>query len=304
MAYLEVHFYSKVLGLTTAMGVILPEADQGIGVGETVWDGETPLPVLYLLHGMSDDHTIWLRRTSIDRYAAGRRMAIVMPSAGRSYYADQAFGLDYLTFIGEELPQICGRFFKLSQKREETFIAGLSMGGYGALKVALRYPERFGAAASMSGVLDPNGLADSRHYGQVQDVLFMQRLREEDPEGYRTARDYRLCFGSMDAFRGSNNDLGSLVDRLVEKGGPIPALHLSIGKEDYLYPTNVTFRKKLAEHGIEHTYLEFPGVHEWAVWDARIQDVLDWLPVQKKRPTGNGGAERSAASLKERRGKK
>ncbi len=294
MAYLDVQFYSRVLGLSCTMGVILPEADQGIGVGESVWDGVTPLPVLYLLHGMSDNHTIWMRRTSLDRYAAGRKMAIVMPSAGRSYYSDQKYGLDYLTFIGEELPAICRRFFRISARREENFIAGLSMGGYGALKVALNYPEAFGYAASMSGVLDLEQLKDIRNCEKAGDEAFLERLKTSDFEAYRSVRDYQLCFGSPAEFRGSPNDLCALVDQLVAEKIPFPQLHLSIGTEDYLYGTNLTFRQKLEENSVKYTYLEFPGVHEWAVWDRTIQTVLDWLPVETNRPTGNGGAERAA----------
>ena len=292
MAYFDVQFYSCVLGLSCTMGVILPEADQGIGVTGQVWDGVTPLPVLYLLHGMSDNHTIWMRRTSLDRYAAGRKMAIVMPAAGRSFYTNQVYGLGYLKFIAEELPMICRRFFRISDKREENFVAGLSMGGYGALKVALNYPNTFGYAASMSGALDLSGLSDARNYGKVNDDAFLNQLKETDYEAYRSLRDYKLCFGSPEQFSGSENDLLSLVDRLCEQGVKFPKLHISIGTEDY--QTNVSFREKLDQHGIDYTYLEFSGVHEWAVWDKRIQDVLDWLPVESSRPTGNGGAERAA----------
>ncbi len=300
MAYLDVHFYSRVLGLTSAAGVILPEPDQGIGVTETVWDGVEPLPVLYLLHGMSDDHTIWMRRTSLDRYAAGRKLAIVMPAAGRSFYSNQKYGLDYMKFLAEELPVIMRRFFKISDRREDTFVAGLSMGGYGAMKLALNYPERYGAAASMSGLLDLKQFSETRYYKNVGDDEYMEGLRESDFEAYRSARDFKLNFGSLEEFDGSENDLVYMAGRLGENGAPVPKLNLSIGTEDYLYPTNVTFRRALDERGIEYSYSEFPGVHEWSVWDREIQKVLDWLPVERQRPAGNGGAERSKRSARER----
>ena len=291
MAYLDVQFYSKTLGLSSSMGVILPEADQGIGVDETVWDGVEPLPVLYLLHGMSDNHTIWMRRTSLDRYAAGKKMAIVMPEAGRSYYANQKYGLAYQQFIGEELPEICRRFFKISAEREKNFIAGLSMGGYGALKIALNYPERYGYAASMSGALDLKLLNDFRKYGQLQDEHAMNALKEADYEDYRRAMDFKICFGSPEAFEGSENDLFAVIDRLVSSGAQLPKLHLSIGTEDYLYETNTSFRQKLDAYNIPYVYTECPGKHEWSMWDRRIQDVLDWLPVVSQKPIGNGMAE-------------
>lgn len=274
------------------MSVILPEADRGLGVDENVWDGVEPLPVLYLLHGMSDNHTIWMRRTAIDRYAAGRKLAIVMPSCGRSYYANQVFGLEYQRFIGEELPQICRRFFRISDKREDNFIAGLSMGGYGALKIALNYPDRFSYCASMSGVLDLGLLKNAREYEHAADDAYLQAMRESDYETYRRIMDIRLCFGTMDGYRSPENNLIAALESCAARGVQLPELYLSIGRQDYLYETNVPFRAKLDALKIPYRYEEFDGRHEWAVWDKKIQDVLDWLPVQSSKPTGNGEAER------------
>src|SRR4051795_10646195 len=136
------------------MTVLLPQAVEAqIGVSSTTGTGGEP-PVLYLLHGLSDDHTAWLRNTSIDRYAAARGLAVVMPQVQRSFYADEVHGGRYWTFLSEELPEVVGSFFRVSTRREDTYVAGLSMGGYGALKWALREPHRFAAAASLSGALD------------------------------------------------------------------------------------------------------------------------------------------------------
>lgn len=296
MAYFDVQFYSKVLGLTCTMGVILPEPDQGIGVDESVWDGVEPLPVLYLLHGMSDNHTIWMRRTSLDRYAAGRTLAIVMPAAGRSYYANQVFGLDYQRFIAEELPVICRRFFRISARREDNFIAGLSMGGYGAMKIALNYPDRYSHVASMSGALDVRLLNNTRAYDRVDDPQYLNALREADCAGYRSAMDFKLCFGSLEEYKDSENDIEALIGRLAQSRSEIPKINLSIGTEDYLYKTNVVIRQKLDACKIPYTYSERVGKHEWAFWDRQIQDVLDWLPVERSIPIGNGQAEREQAS--------
>src|SRR6476619_7886720 len=130
------------------MTVILPQSTAGqIGMTGSESTGETP--VLYLLHGLSDDDTIWLRRTSIERYVAALGLAVVMPQVHRSFYTDEAYGNRYWTYLSEELPEIVHGFFRLSRRREDTFVAGLSMGGYGALKWALRDPGRFAAAASL-----------------------------------------------------------------------------------------------------------------------------------------------------------
>ena len=143
MAFLRVDFYSEALGSGTGMNVLLPEAAQGIGFDASAGTGA--LPVLYLLHGLSDDHTAWMRRTSLERYAASRRLAVVMPCGGRSFYTNEAHGGRYWDFISEELPRAVQSFFPVSRRREDTFAAGLSMGGYGALKLALRHPDRYAA---------------------------------------------------------------------------------------------------------------------------------------------------------------
>ncbi|MFD0818010.1 alpha/beta hydrolase, partial [Micromonospora zhanjiangensis] len=153
MALMRCDFFSETLGLNTSMTVLLPQrtATQ-IGMSGATRDGDPP--VLYLLHGLSDDDTIWLRRTSIERYVAPLGLAVVMPQVARSFYTDEANGNRYWTFLSEELPELCRSFFRLSDRREDTFVAGLSMGGYGALRWALRAPHRFAAAASLSGALD------------------------------------------------------------------------------------------------------------------------------------------------------
>src|SRR5207248_9658561 len=145
-------FFSDVLEVSTSMTVLLPQQTQAqIGMAGVA---AGPPPVLYLLHGMSDDHTTWQRRTSIERYAAGLGLAVVMPAVHRSFYADEVHGHRYWTFLAAELPALVSQFFRVSDRPGDTFVAGLSMGGYGALKWALREPGRFAAAASMSGVLD------------------------------------------------------------------------------------------------------------------------------------------------------
>ena len=151
MALLHVNYFSEALGVQTPVDVILPEVKQGIGVDASAKD-ELP-KVLYLLHGYSDDQTIWQRRTSVERYAAKYNLAIIMPGVNHSFYCNEVYGERYWDFVSQELPRVMHRFFRLSDKREDTFVAGLSMGGYGAMKLALNFPERFGAAASFSGAV-------------------------------------------------------------------------------------------------------------------------------------------------------
>ena len=156
MAFLQVQFFSKVLNVASTVNVILPEANQGIGIQAKKGDA---LPkVLYLLHGYSDDHSIWMRRTSVERYAAAHDLAVIMPAVNHSFYCNEAHGERYWDYVSEELPKTMHRFFRISDKTEDTFVAGLSMGGYGAMRLALTYPERFAAAASFSGAVDITGM--------------------------------------------------------------------------------------------------------------------------------------------------
>jgi putative tributyrin esterase len=255
MALIQCHFFSEVLQLSTSMTVILPQQTKAqIGM-QNVKRGERH-PTLYLLHGMSDDDTIWLRRTSIERYVAPLGLAVVMPQVHRSFYTDMAYGNRYWTFLSEELPEIARSFFPLSDAREDNFVAGLSMGGYGAFKWALNKPDQFAAAASLSGALHRNKV----------------------PEDPNRLREYKLIYGDQ-TVAGTDNDLFWLLQQCDKKDGPKPKLYHCCGKEDFLYEDNILFREASRQTSLDCTYEEEPGSHEWGYWDRKIQDVLAWLPL-------------------------
>ncbi|WP_150270471.1 alpha/beta hydrolase [Paenibacillus tepidiphilus] len=261
MALIECRFYSEVLGLSTSMTVILPQQTRTqIGL-DNVTRGELH-PTLYLLHGLSDDDSIWLRRTSIERYVASMGIAVVMPQVHRGFYTDMHQGGKYWTFISEELPALARSFFPLSGKREDNFVAGLSMGGYGAFKLGLRKPEMFAAAASLSGALD----------------MAHHTLNWEDPA--QKSEEYKRIFGEED-IAGTPEDLLWLLQELDRSPGPKPLLYQCCGTEDFLYQDNQVFRQACAETSLSLTYDEGPGEHEWGYWDAKIRDVLAWLPLSK-----------------------
>jgi S-formylglutathione hydrolase FrmB len=257
MAFIECSFFSEVLLLSVSMNVVLPQPVR------------PSYPVLYLLHGMSDDHSIWMRRTSIERYADEYGLAVIMPAVGRSFYSNMAAGSRYWDFISEEAPQVAQGFFPLATAREETFVAGLSMGGYGAFKLALSYPERFAAAASLSGALD---LSVSR--AERPDYV-----TEEMAAAWLAER--RNIFGDLDKFDGSNNDLFYLARQLAVSGKPQPRLFQCCGTEDFLYDQNQRFLALAQSLDLDLTYEEGPGAHEWSYWDRMIQRVLGWLGLEK-----------------------
>ncbi|OPZ18088.1 MAG: S-formylglutathione hydrolase [candidate division BRC1 bacterium ADurb.BinA364] len=261
MALFQCSFFSDALGMSASMNVILPQPARGqIGIASAAANGKHP--TLYLLHGLSDDHTIWLRRTSIERYAAPLGLAVVMPCTHRGFYTDMARGYKYWQHVAEEVPALCRSFFPLSEAREDTFVAGLSMGGYGAFKMALRLPERFAAAASLSGALD------------------MARTAKEAEPARRA--EWENVFGDLGALAGGDNDLFALADRLAPSGKPRPKLFQCCGTEDFLIESNHRFRDRARELGFDLEYHEEPGAHEWGFWDNWIQRVLEWLPLKKK----------------------
>ncbi len=258
MAHLRVDFFSDSLSLSTTMTVLLPQqTTTQIGMSGAAADG--PPPVLYLLHGLSDDDTIWLRRTSVERYAAPLGLAVVMPQVHRSFYADQKAGGRYWTFLSDELPALVSSWFRVSDRREDTFVAGLSMGGYGALKWALREPGRFAAAASLSGAVDVARLRT-------------ERVRPEDPGMFE-----RIYGDSSPA--GTDDDLFELIARADPSA--LPALHVSCGEEDELVEDSRRLVAACAAADVPVTTSFGPGEHDWAYWDDRIQDVLDWLPLRR-----------------------
>jgi putative tributyrin esterase len=254
MALLRCEFFSDVLGQSTEATVLLPQATtRQVGMGGV--SGGRTHPVLYLLHGRSDDHTIWTRRTSLERYVAERDLAVVMPTGHRGFYTDQVTGYDYWTFLTEELPAVMRSFFRLSDRREDTFAAGLSMGGYGALKWALRRPQDLAAAASLSGKLD------------VLDADW-------------TAGEWRATFGDAGHAVSAGDELFALAAAVDADRSP--ALYQWCGTEDDLLAENRRFAEHARSAGLPILSEEGPGGHEWEAWDRMIQRVLEWLPLPER----------------------
>ena len=236
MAFCELHFFSRALGKQTAANVIVPQ-DAAAG----------RFPVFYLLHGLSDDHTAWIRRTSLERYLDGLQLIVVMPDGGRGFYTDAAEGFAYESAIVQDLVPFIDATFYTRAERSGRCIGGLSMGGYGALKLALKFPELFCSATSHSGALTK---------GHV-------RREQETPELDR-------IFGP-DA-RGGPNDLFALAEKIDR--AKLPAMRIDCGTEDSLLDRSRAFHAHLEQLGIKHEYAEYAGGHDWRYWDARIIEAL------------------------------
>ncbi|HLO14489.1 MAG TPA: alpha/beta hydrolase family protein [Anaerolineales bacterium] len=258
----EVKFFSETIGLLSSMYVLLPQRP----FAEAQKKPRKKFRTLYLLHGHSDDHTAWQRWTSIERYAEGLNLAVVMPAVHLSFYTDMAHGGKYWQFISEEVPALVRDIFPLSSDRKDNFVAGLSMGGYGAFKMALTYPERFAAAAGLSGAVD------------ISEVV---RVKKDDPENKAWLVEMRTVFGDLSKVLGSKHDLFTLAKK-ASKSPVKPRLYQCCGTEDDLYPDNVRFRDAVRKLPLDLTYEEGPGEHNWAYWDKMIQNVLRWMfPIGK-----------------------
>lgn len=240
------------------MHVVIPQPAAGqIGMASRGRRGGR-YPVLYLLHGLSDDHTIWMRRTSIERYASERGMAVVMPAGGRSYYQDMASGPRFWTHVSEEVPRLAQSFFPLSDRREDTFVAGLSMGGYGALRMALTHPDRFAAAGSFSGAVD---------------IVARAREARGAPEW---RREMEGMFGRGIKVAGTPSDLFVLAQRMARSRSPKPRLFQYCGTADFLYQDNLHFRDLAQRLKLDLTYREDGGCHAWQYWDEQVLAFLKW----------------------------
>lgn len=243
MAFFNGSIQSHAMQMRTGLAVCLPM--------DICDRAAKDIPVVYLLHGLSDDHTCWFRYTSAERYANQYQAALVIPEVQRGFYTDMQYGLPYLTYIAEELPQIVHRLFGLGGCREKTFVAGLSMGGYGALKCGLRYPDRFGGCAGFSSVTDTSRREDSVLPRQEFTGIFGDKVDEKDDLFYLAEQ----CAQLPEAKR--------------------PQIYMSCGQEDWLTADNQKLHTRLAQLGIAHTYETWPGGHEWGFWDESLRRTLE-----------------------------
>ncbi len=270
MAYLTMNMRSVVLQMDTSVNVLLPEKRYE----RQALEPNRKYPVLYLLHGHGDDHSAWIRKSMIEYLTRDLDMVVVMPTVYRSYYTDCKYGLKCLTYVAEELPVKMANFFPISTKREDTFVAGNSMGGYGAFRLALGYPEKYGAAASFSGALTPFGDIDTD-----QDEAFtLTRSQDYLDNRYRN-------FGSREEFAASDNNLVRLVRRLNQSGKVKPMLYQCCGTEDFVtYGQNVCFHKFMEQEGqgFGYEYFEGPGNHNWDFWNPQIPVMLKKFGLKKE----------------------
>lgn len=243
MIKLNCRFFSECLGRDAELTVLLPN---GASAGQC-----EPFPVLYLLHGLTDSADSWLSRTSLERYADSHNIAVVLPNAARSFYCDMAFGEAYYTHISKEIPSFCEAVFPITRDPQLRYIAGNSMGAYGACKIALKEPGRFSKVGLFSGVLDVQQMVNAAPMFQ---------------------RDWQLCFGGVQV-PDEENLLKLLPDVQV-----LPEFYHYCGTEDFLAEGNRRFCSLCRTLNVPLTSVwEDQGIHEWHYWDQQLPALLNWL---------------------------
>lgn len=252
MALCELRYFSPALGKQTACNVIVPEK------------GTAPFRTVYLLHGLSDDYTIWLRRTGVERYldAMATPPLIVMPDGGTGFYGDAVDGDAYEAALLTDLVPRIERTFPVRAERDGRSLAGLSMGGYGALRLALRRPDMFCAAASHSGALQFGH--STERWDNTPYPPFIRRILGENHVG-----------GPFDLY--------ALTQECPATERP--ALYIDCGTEDFLIGDNREFHAFLVAQSIQHIYIEHPGAHTWDYWDTYVRDSLTFLIGKMQPPT-------------------
>ncbi len=273
MAFLQVNLLSKCLMRTVPVNVILP-ADKMTFPGMPVRE-DKPYKTLYLLHGVFGNYTDWVNGTRIQRYAEENDLAVVMPSGDNAFYVDQPAAHNfYGEFIGRELVELTRKMFHLSHKAEDTFIGGLSMGGYGALRNGLKYSDTFGYIVSLSGALHLEEMA----------------ARTEDTPMFIEGKSYaESCFGDLGKVLESDKNPKYLIKQLRKEGKAIPKIYMVCGDADSLLSVNKEMYGFLKEQGVDVTFEVGSGNHEWDFWDTYIKKAIDWLPTEKNGLGINSG---------------
>lgn len=259
MAIIDVNFHSTCLNRMVTYKAIIPTEHE---------IKNEPYQTLYLLHGYTDNHTNWLLGSQLALYATKHRLAIIMPAGENSFYIDDYARQNlYGKFIGDELVTQTRQLFHLSHRREDTFIGGLSMGGYGAVRNGLKYHQTFSHIIGLSSAFILNQILNSTPNATslLENRTYFESL-----------------FGDLNHLIGSENDYKALIIRLKNEQESIPKLYLACGTEDFLIEENRDYHQFLKENNIPHTYIEDTGKHDWNFWDTYIKKAIEWLPLYDK----------------------
>lgn len=271
MALIQMNYLSKALFRTVPVQIILPADKISFETMDYRMEKGKKFKTLYLLHGLLGNYTDWVSGTRIQRWAEEKDLAVVMPSGDNAFYVNSVTpNNDYGEFVGKELVEITRRMFPLSEKREDTFIGGLSMGGFGALRNGLKYSETFGYIAALSGAL---------------------QIMDDDADNLAGEH---LLFGDVREARKTDKYPKTALENLLKEGRTLPHIYMACGLSDSLLTVNRAHRDMLKQAGADIYYEEEPGGHDWDFWDRQIKKVLDWLPLDEDQGGMNSGNVRAS----------
>ncbi len=258
MAFLQVDYKSKSLGRKVHFNVFLPADTDPAGKDGAPWR------TLILLHGIFGDSSSWVTSSCVQRYAEDRNLCVVMPDGENGFYLDHPeYMNNYASWVGQELVRAVRIMFPLSEKQEDTWIGGFSMGGYGALRTGLKYADTFGGILAFSS------------------ALLLESLQKKEKTAGPADNDayMRAVFGDPDHLLGTDLDPLFLARERKASGKPMPRIYLSCGEQDFLLEPNRKFVEALKELGCSLSWRTSPGGHTWDFWEQEIRyTVLDWMP--------------------------
>lgn len=264
MARFEINMESTILRFNTALNVVVPQMsfrDMMNGDKEDeYYRRDNKLPVLFLLHGGGGSESDWLRFSRIEELAEENKMIVVCPTGQNSSYSNMAYGPRWFDFITEEVYDFVHAVFPASAEYCDNYIAGLSMGGYGALKAALRCPEKYSRAISLSGA--------ANIVQQYVEDKFVAKL-----DGFP-------IFGEKSTAIGGENDLFALAEQCKASGKPMPVVYSACGTEDFTFEGNAQLRDHMKALGYDFTWVEGPGAHTWDFWNEYIAKAIGWLKAK------------------------
>lgn len=259
MAIAEITLHSNALGMNTTVTVCMPERPRD------GWKPGVKYQTLWLMPGGGGDGSEWARHTCIEQYAMQYNFIAISPATYMSLYTDMYYGNPdkFFTYIADELPQMLQWMFPISTKREDNFIAGFSMGGYGAFKFALRRSERFAAVGTFGGVHD---MVDTVTRNHLHDGVL--------------DRHFFLAFNTLEDLVGSENDLMVIAEQKAKAGEYVPRMFFTVGEDDFCHGFNIRARDKLEAMGYNITFDVAPGNHSYIFCESRLKTFLDWLGLR------------------------
>ena len=256
MAYYRIDYYSDALHRAHSFEMLIPNDVRDVS---PFYGNTAPMRTLFLLHGFTGKAGNWVPEWLAEKY----NFAVVMPTAENSFYLNgEATGSAYQDMVGKELPDYVHKVFGLANGAADTCIAGLSMGGFGALHTGLAYPERFGKIGALSSALIVHGIAHMKPGGD---------------NGVANYAYYRQHFGDLETVETRDSNPETQVKNLLAAGKKLPGIYMCCGTEDFLLENNREMHRFLEAQGVAHEYHEGPGRHDMVFWSEHIVKVVEWM---------------------------